>query len=115
MKTSRINRFSIAAIVSLLSLLGSREPLRAQTTTPVHVRNVVLVHGGVVDGSGWEGVYKAPKKDGYRVTIVQNPTTSLADYVPATKSALAAQNGPGSLVGHSYRGGGGLRSTPGAQ
>jgi len=68
------------------------------------VRNVVLVHGGFVDGSGWEGVYKILKKDGFTVTIVQNPTISLAGDVAATKSALAAQNGPAILVGHSYGG-----------
>lgn len=68
------------------------------------VRNVVLVHGGFVDGSGWEGVYKALKKDGYAVAIVQNPTISLADDVAATKRTLAAQNGPVILVGHSYGG-----------
>lgn len=68
------------------------------------VKNVVLVHGGFVDGSGWEGVYKALKKDGYAVTIVQNPTLSLADDVAVTKRTLAAQNGPAILVGHSYGG-----------
>jgi pimeloyl-ACP methyl ester carboxylesterase len=66
--------------------------------------NVVLVHGGFVDGSGWEGVYKALKKEGYDVTIVQNPTLSLADDVAVTRRALAAQNGPVILVGHSYGG-----------
>src|SRR5881296_3273157 len=68
------------------------------------VNNVVLVHGGFVDGSGWQGVYKALKKSGYAVTIVQNPTTSLADDVAVTKRALANQNGPAILVGHSYGG-----------
>jgi len=70
----------------------------------VDVKNVVLVHGGFVDGSGWEGVYKALKKRGYTVTIVQNPTFSLADDVAVTKRTLAAQNGPVILVGHSYGG-----------
>src|SRR5215831_14144464 len=68
------------------------------------VKNVVLVHGGFVDGSGWQGVYKALKKSGYTVTIVQNPTFSLADDVAVTKRALAAQNGQVILVGHSYGG-----------
>ena len=68
------------------------------------VKNVVLVHGGFVDGSGWEGVYKILKKDGFSVTIVQNPTISLAGDVAVTKRALAAQNGPAILVGHSYGG-----------
>jgi pimeloyl-ACP methyl ester carboxylesterase len=66
--------------------------------------NIVLVHGGFVDGSGWEGVYKILTKDGYKVSIVQNPTISLADDVAATKRVVAAQNGPVVLVGHSYGG-----------
>jgi pimeloyl-ACP methyl ester carboxylesterase len=68
------------------------------------VKNVVLVHGGFVDGSGWQGVYNILKKDGYNVSIVQNPTTSLADDVAVTKRTLAVQNGPAILVGHSYGG-----------
>jgi pimeloyl-ACP methyl ester carboxylesterase len=68
------------------------------------VKNVVLVHGGFVDGSGWQGVYNVLTKDGYNVSIVQNPTISLADDVAATKRTLAAQNGPAILVGHSYGG-----------
>ena len=53
--------------------------------------SIVLVHGGFVDGSGWEGVYNILKNDGYNVTIVQNPTTSLADHVAFTKRAVAAE------------------------
>jgi pimeloyl-ACP methyl ester carboxylesterase len=68
------------------------------------VKNVVLVHGGFVDGSGWQGVYDTLKKDGYVVSIVQNPTISLADDVAVTKRTLAAQDGPVILVGHSYGG-----------
>ena len=68
------------------------------------VNNVVLVHGGFVDGSGWEGVHRILRKAGYSVTIVQNPTVSLADDVAVTKRALAAQSGPAILVGHSYGG-----------
>jgi pimeloyl-ACP methyl ester carboxylesterase len=71
---------------------------------PGSVKNVVLVHGGFVDGAGWRGVYDILKRDGYNVTIVQNPTTSLAADVAATKSAIAAQDGPVVLVGHSYGG-----------
>ncbi len=66
--------------------------------------SIVLVHGGFVDGSGWEDVYKILKKDGYNVSIVQNPTLSLADDVAVTKRVIAAQNGPVILVGHSYGG-----------
>ena len=76
----------------------------SETRLPAAVRNVVLVHGGFVDGSGWEGVYDALKRDGYTVAIVQNPTTSLADDVAATKRVIAAQDGPVVLVGHSYGG-----------
>ncbi len=65
---------------------------------------IVLVHGGFVDGSGWEGVYKILKADGYDVTIVQNPTTSLKADVAATKAAIRAQTKPVILVGHSYGG-----------
>ena len=67
-------------------------------------KNVVLVHGGFVDGAGWESVYKTLKKNGYNVSIVQNPTISLQDDVAATKRVLAAQDGPSILVGHSYGG-----------
>ena len=70
----------------------------------MRVKNVVLVHGGFVDGAGWEGVYKILKKDGYNVSIVQNPTISLEDDVAVTKRVLAAQDGPAILVGHSYGG-----------
>jgi pimeloyl-ACP methyl ester carboxylesterase len=67
-------------------------------------KTIVLVHGGFVDGSGWEDVYKILRKDGYNVCIVQNPTISLADDVAVTKRVVANQNGPVILVGHSYGG-----------
>jgi pimeloyl-ACP methyl ester carboxylesterase len=73
-------------------------------SSQTRVKNVVLVHGGFVDGSGWRGVYDLLKKDGYTVSIVQNPTLSLADDVAVTKRTLAAQNGAAILVGHSYGG-----------
>ena len=66
--------------------------------------SVVFVHGGFVDGAGWEGVYQIMKKDGYDVSIVQNSTLSLADDVAATKLVLAAQDRDVLLVGHSYGG-----------
>jgi pimeloyl-ACP methyl ester carboxylesterase len=68
------------------------------------INNVVLVHGGFVDGSGWESVYTMLKKQGYNVAIVQNPTISLIDDVAVTKRAIAEQDGPVILVGHSYGG-----------
>jgi pimeloyl-ACP methyl ester carboxylesterase len=76
----------------------------AQTLESAKLRNIVLVHGGFVDGSGWEGVYRILKKDGYTVSVVQNPTISLADDVAVTRRVIAAQNGPVILVGHSYGG-----------
>ena len=96
---------TLAGIVSVGALsFGFGEVAMSQTSQPGNVRNVVLVHGGWVDGSGWEGVYKALKKSGYAVTIVQEATASLADDVAATKRAIASQNGPVILVGHSYGG-----------
>lgn len=71
------------------------------TTT---VQNIVLVHGGFVDGSGWEGVHAILAAKGYNVSIVQNPTTSLADDLAFTRRILAGQDGPALLVGHSYGG-----------
>ncbi len=68
------------------------------------LKNVVLVHGGFVDGAGWESVYRILKKSGYDVSIVQNPTISLEDDVAVTKCVLAAQDAPAVLVGHSYGG-----------
>src|SRR5271169_2917863 len=94
--------YGVLAIMTILLSIG--ENTMAQTKSTAVVKNIVLVHGGLVDGSGWEGVYKILKKDGYTVTIVQNPTISLADDVAVTKRAIAAQNGPVILVGHSYGG-----------
>jgi pimeloyl-ACP methyl ester carboxylesterase len=68
------------------------------------VGTVVLVHGGFVDGSGWQGVYNLLKKDGYRVSVVQNPTLSLEGDAAATRLILDAQSEPVILVGHSYGG-----------
>ena len=73
-------------------------------TSAAKAVSIVLVHGGFVDGSGWQGVYNILKKDGYKVSIVQNPTISLGDDVAVTKRVLAAQPGPVVLVGHSYGG-----------
>ena len=67
-------------------------------------KSIVLVHGGFVDGSGWEGVYHILKKDGFEVIVVQNPTISLANDVAVTKQIIAAAKGDVVLVGHSYGG-----------
>jgi pimeloyl-ACP methyl ester carboxylesterase len=68
------------------------------------IRNIVLVHGAFVDGSGWQGVYDHLTADGYRVAVVQNPTLSLAGDVAATRQILGGLDGPAVLVGHSYGG-----------
>jgi pimeloyl-ACP methyl ester carboxylesterase len=68
------------------------------------IRNIVLVHGAFVDGSGWQGVYDHLVADGYRVAVVQNPTLSLAGDVAATRQILGGLSGPAVLVGHSYGG-----------
>src|ERR1700759_5475058 len=66
--------------------------------------NVVLVHGGFVDGSGWRGVYDALTADGFNVSVVQNQTLSLQSDVETTHNVLDQQDGPAILVGHSYGG-----------
>src|SRR5882724_7458635 len=88
---------------SLLAAPPAASPLPAASKASV-VHNVVLVHGGFVDGSGWQQVYTELKKDGYHVSVVQNPTTSLQDDVAATQRVLKMQDGPTILVGHSYGG-----------
>ena len=72
--------------------------------TAAPVSNVVLVHGGFVDGSGWQGVYNILTRRGYHVSVVQNPTLSLAGDVTATRQVIDEQPGPVVLVGHSYGG-----------
>jgi pimeloyl-ACP methyl ester carboxylesterase len=84
-------------------LLLTCGPLSAQNQQH-RIRNIVLVHGAWADGSGWKGVYDILVKDGYKVSIVQEPETSFTDDVAATKRVLAQQDGPCILVGHSYGG-----------
>src|SRR2546426_9061895 len=87
-------RIIYGALAIMTIILSMGENTMAQTKSTTVVRNIVLVHGGFVDGSGWEGVYNILKKDGYTVTIVQNPTISLADDVAVTQRAISAPNGP---------------------
>ncbi|MET3382073.1 alpha/beta hydrolase [Variovorax paradoxus] len=100
MSMLKIAKLFTAAFGAAVIATGAASAATATTAKP----GIVLVHGGFVDGSGWEGVYKILTKDGYDVTIVQNPTISLADDVAVTKRAIAAQKGPVVLVGHSYGG-----------
>ncbi len=92
--------FSLLTATSLVALSGAA--IAAPATGPVH--NVVLVHGAFADGSGWKPVADILRKDGYTVSIVQEPETSLADDVAAANRVLDAQSGPAVLVGHSYGG-----------
>jgi pimeloyl-ACP methyl ester carboxylesterase len=94
--------YGVLAVVTTIFCIG--ENTMAQNNPKTNVKNIVLVHGGFVDGSGWQRVYNTLKKQGYTVTIVQNPTISLADDVAVTKRAIDAQEGPVVLVGHSYGG-----------
>src|SRR5246127_3133494 len=94
--------YGVLAVVTTIFCIG--ENTMAQNNPTTNVKNIVLVHGGFVDGSGWQRVYNTLKKQGYTVTIVQNPTISLADDVAVTKRAIDAQEGPVVLVGHSYGG-----------
>jgi pimeloyl-ACP methyl ester carboxylesterase len=87
---------------ALTSKLSEREGDVMSTEAPT--KNVVLVHGGFVDGSGWQGVYNILTRDGYNVSIVQNPTISLEGDVAATRQIIDEQPGPVVLVGHSYGG-----------
>jgi pimeloyl-ACP methyl ester carboxylesterase len=97
----KIRRFSQSVCIVLLLL--SCGALSAQSEKG-RVRNIVLVHGAWADGSGWKGVYDILVKDGYKVSIVQEPETSFQEDVAATKRILALQDGPCILVAHSYGG-----------
>ena len=87
------------AFAAALSLVSSTAPASADP-----VKNIVLVHGAWVDASGWKPVYEILTKQGFHVTMVQEPETSFADDVTATKRILDLQDGPTILVGHSYGG-----------
>ena len=92
------------AAVGLTALSMAMVAVPAWSAGSNGAKSIVLVHGGFVDGSGWEGVYHILKQDGYDVSIVQNPTVSLAGDVAATKLVIDAQDKPVILVGHSYGG-----------
>jgi pimeloyl-ACP methyl ester carboxylesterase len=104
MSKAIVRRAVLGLVPIIMVVLGYGEVFMSQAKAVEGVKNVLLIHGGFVDGSGWQGVYDLLKKDGYNVSIVQNPTTTLADDVAVTKRMLAAQNGPAILVGHSYGG-----------
>ena len=84
--------------------LAAALTVAAEAAPPSAVKNIVLVHGVLTDGSSWRGVYDILTKDGYRVRVVQEPLTGLADDVAATKRVIDMLDGPVVLVGHSYGG-----------
>jgi pimeloyl-ACP methyl ester carboxylesterase len=92
-------REAFLAVAAVLSLVWATEPASADT-----VKNIVLVHGAWADASGWKPVYEILTEEGFHVTMVQEPETSFADDVTATKRILDLQSGPTILVGHSYGG-----------
>src|ERR1700751_5451791 len=95
---SNLKNSFVSAAASLV-LVGA-----ATTALAEPLKNIVLVHGAWVDGSGWKPVYEILSKEGFHVTMVQEPETSFADDVAATKRVLDLQDGPTLLVGHSYGG-----------
>ena len=104
MKLSQAYRTALTAIAGfLLTPMFYSGPV-AQTKSPQGVRNIVIVHGAWADGSSWSKVIPVLQAKGFHVVAVQNPLTSLADDVAATKRAIAWQDGPVLLVGHSYGG-----------
>ena len=98
MNTACALRVVLAAVVVAASLAVEAEAASGA------VKNIVLVHGAITDGSGWRGVYDILTKDGYHVSVVQQPLTGLADDVAATRRVIDRQDGPVVLVGHSYGG-----------
>jgi pimeloyl-ACP methyl ester carboxylesterase len=99
MTTAHTLRTALAAL-----MVAAGPAVEARPAATGAVKNIVLVHGAGTDGSGWRGVYDILTKDGYRVSVVQQPLTGLADDVAATKRVIDQQDGPVILVGHSYGG-----------
>src|SRR5258708_2376038 len=98
---TKLRTLAAMAVGVLTGTLGGFEA-DAQPAAPVEARNVVLVHGAWADGSSWAEVIPRLQAAGVKVTAVQNPLTSLADSVAATRRALALQDGPTVLVAHSW-------------
>ena len=87
-----------------LALMIAMGSTMAHAESKVAAKDIVIVHGALVNGSGWRAVYDILSKHGFHVTIVQEPLTGLAEDVEATKRAIDLQPGPVVLVGHSYGG-----------
>jgi pimeloyl-ACP methyl ester carboxylesterase len=97
-------RMSIFRKTSAIALMIAMGGATAHAETKAAAKDIVIVHGALVDASGWRAVYDVLSKDGFHVTIVQEPLTGLAEDVEATKRAIDQQTGPVVLVGHSYAG-----------
>src|SRR6267378_6808745 len=95
---------SILRKTSALALIIGMSGMMAHAETKPAAKDIVIVHGALADGSGWRAVYDILTKDGFHVTIVQEPLTSLAEDVEATRRVIDQQEGPVVLVGHSYGG-----------
>src|SRR5437899_12586471 len=104
MKVLQTYRTALIAIAGFLVTAVFHTGAVAQTKSPQGIRNIVIVHGAWADGSSWSKVIALLQAKGFHVVAVQNPLTSLADDVAATKRAIALQDGPVLLVGHSYGG-----------
>jgi pimeloyl-ACP methyl ester carboxylesterase len=102
MKTKSILSKVATGVIAVFGFIALTLPVSAQT--PKGIKNIVIVHGSFADASGWEPVYDILTKDGYKVTLVQNPTISLADDTAATNAAIERMDGPVLLVGHSWGG-----------
>jgi pimeloyl-ACP methyl ester carboxylesterase len=104
MHTFQIAILGLSALAGMkISVLGAAR-ISAASSVPTHVKNIVLVHGAFADGTSWSKIIPLLEARGYRVTAVQNPVSSLADDVAMTKRAIALQDGPVILVGHSWGG-----------
>jgi pimeloyl-ACP methyl ester carboxylesterase len=101
LETGMFDRFAIFTIVLCAAVVPCTPNIQAQKSA---VKNIILVHGAWADGSGWRGVYDNLVRDGFNVSIVQEPETSFHDDVTAVRRILALQDGPCILVGHSYGG-----------
>src|SRR5438270_9340462 len=104
MKTRLIRMITFILFATSISALAQSGDTKRDNAAAPEVKNIVLVHGAWADGSGWKSVYDILVKDGYNVSIVQEPETSFKEDVAATKRVLAQQNGPSILVAHSYGG-----------
>jgi pimeloyl-ACP methyl ester carboxylesterase len=104
MKISQMYRAALIATMMPILTCGLGMRGIAQMNSPQGARNIVLVHGAWADGSCWSKVIALLQAKGFHVVAVQNPLTSLADDVAATKRIIALQDGPVILVGHSYAG-----------